>query len=196
MLPVCRNHPDVSEGVRHCVRCANLFCGDCLVDIEGLPHCAACKQEQLLDVRSGVDRTTLNLAGLGKRFLAIFVDGIIQAIPIYGLMFGVIFAMAKPGKEPSAWLLLIYIPMFVIPFLYEALMLQWKDGQTVGKMALKVRVVRADGSRITSGQAWGRAAIRLVLNCFWIVDYVPAFFTKEKTTLHDLAAGTRVVEIY
>jgi len=28
-----------------------------------------------------------------------------------------------------------------------------------------------------------------------IVDYIPAFFTQEKTTLHDMIAKTRVVRV-
>ena len=35
--------------------------------------------------------------------------------------------------------------------------------------------------------------MRLVLGCMAIVDYIPYFFTDEKTTLHDMVAGTRVV---
>jgi len=60
-------------------------------------------------------------------------------------------------------------------------------------MALKVKVVRPDGTPITGGQAWGRALSRALLGFLYLVDYIPAFFTKEKTTLHDLIARTRVV---
>jgi hypothetical protein len=39
--------------------------------------------------------------------------------------------------------------------------------------------------------------MRLVLEgCISIIDYIPAAFTDEKTALHDMVAGTRVVEIY
>lgn len=196
---ICRNHVDVSEGVRRCARCGGTFCPDCLVPIGGHPYCATCKTEQVLDVRSGVDRSRLTYGTVGKRFGAMILDNIILAVPIYALMFGVMGAtgmFTNPGKEPSPLILLIYIPALSFPILYEGLMLQMKQGQTVGKMALKLRVVRPDGSPISSGQAWGRAAMRLVLGCLWIVDYIPAFFTDEKTTLHDLVAGTRVVEIY
>src|SRR5258708_40202765 len=85
----CRNHWDVVEGLRPCSRCGQPFCRDCLVDINGLPYCANCKNEQLLDVRSGVAPTTLNLASIVKLFLALFVDGLIIGIP-----FGVLMAAA------------------------------------------------------------------------------------------------------
>lgn len=196
---ICRNHVDVSEGVRRCSRCGATFCPDCLVNIQGQPYCATCKTEQLLDVRSGVDRTMISYATILKRFGAIVLDNIIQVIPIYAIMFGALFAagaMQNPDADPPMWILLAYIPAFAIPLLYEGLMLSLKNGQTIGKMALRVRVVRPDGSPISTGQAWGRAAMRLVLSCLWIVDYIPAFFTDERTTLHDLVVGTRVVEEY
>lgn len=194
---ICRNHVDVSEGVRRCSRCGAGFCGDCLVTIDGRPYCATCKTEQLMDVRSGVDRTSMSYGGMLKRFGAQILDGLLQAVPSYAIMFAVMFGsgmMNNPSAEPSPLLLVMYIPFFLIPVLYEGLMLSLKNGQTVGKMALNLRVVRPDGSSITRGQAWGRAVMRVVLSCLWIVDYIPAFFTDEKTTLHDLVAGTRVIE--
>jgi uncharacterized RDD family membrane protein YckC len=89
--------------------------------------------------------------------------------------------------QPLSWLWIIG------QFVYEGLMLAAR-GQTVGKIAMKVKVVRPDGSDISTGQAWGRAAMRHVLvSCLCIINYLPAFFTLEKTTLHDMVASTRVV---
>jgi uncharacterized RDD family membrane protein YckC len=190
----CRNHPDVIEGLRYCSRCGGQFCSDCVVTINDRLYCAPCKNEQLMDVRSGVDRTGLNFAGILKRFGAIFIDGLIINLPLYFIMFGMMFSTMNHG-QPNPLINLISIPFMFVNLIYEALMLQFKNGQTLGKMALGVRVVRPDGSPITPGQAWGRSAMRLVLGCLWIVDYIPAFFTDEKTSLHDMAASTRVVEL-
>jgi len=192
----CRNHPDVIEGIRHCSRCGGQFCTDCVVTINDRLYCATCKGEQLLDVRSGVDRTRLNFASILKRFGGIFIDGLIINLPLYFIMFGLMFSTMNRHGQPNPLINLISIPFMFVNLIYEALMLSMKNGQTLGKMAMHVRVVRPDGSPITTGQAWGRAALRTVLGCLWIVDYIPAFFTDEKTTLHDMAAGTRVVEIY
>jgi uncharacterized RDD family membrane protein YckC len=108
---------------------------------------------------------------------------------------GIIGAMNAKGSDPSMWFLLVYPIGFGVVICYEALMLSTKNGQTVGKMALRIRVVRPDGSPITKGQAWGRAVMRLVLGCLVIADYLVFFFTDERTTLHDMTAGTRVVDI-
>ena len=198
---LCRNHVDVAEGVRRCARCGSPFCPDCLVELSGRPYCGSCKGEQLLDVRSGVDRSQLQLASTLKRFGALFIDNLITLIPCYIIMFGILFTIGQRAQQtpnpdpPILLLLLMYIPFFVFPFLYEGLMLSMKDGQTLGKMALKLRVVRPDGSPISKGQGWGRPAMRVVLSVLSFIEYLPAFFTKERTTLHDMVAGTRVVEL-
>jgi len=192
----CRNHPDVLEGVRHCSQCGGPFCSDCLVTINDRLYCATCKSEQLLDVRSGVDRTRLNLAGVGKRFGALLIDRLIVIAPPYILFLVAMFSTMDAKGEPNLWVFLLLIPvLFGLP-VYEGLMLQNKNGQTLGKMAMKIRVVRADGSPITAGQAWGRSGMRFILEgCISLIDYIPAFFTQEKTALHDMVSGTRVVEI-
>ena len=193
---ICRNHVDVDEGVRRCSRCGGTYCPDCLVTIQERPYCATCKTEQLMDVRSGVDRTRMTYGGFWQRFGAYIIDYIIQIVPVYAI-FGVLMLITgfTSDGEPSPWIALGYIPALLVPIFYEALMLQTKS-QTVGKMALKLKVVRPDGSRITAGQAWGRATMRLILGCLIIADYIPFFFTDEKTTLHDMVAGTRVIESY
>lgn len=189
---ICRNHVDVSEGVRRCSRCGSSFCRDCLVDIQGKPYCAVCKGEQLLDVRSGVDRTNLEYAGIGRRFVALFLDGLVTGVPAMIVIVLVVAFTMQGGKTPGAGMNLWFVVPSLITVVYEALMLKSR-GQTLGKMAMKVKVVAANGSDITPGQAWGRAVARALLGFLYIIDYLPALFTKEKTCLHDMLASTRVV---
>jgi len=191
---LCRNHVDVAEGVRRCAQCGSPFCPDCLVEISGRPYCGTCKTEQLLDVRSGVDRSQLQHATILRRFGAVFLDSLLIVIPMY-MIIGVLFVTTKDGQQPNELINLISLPFALISIVYEGMMLKYKDGQTLGKMAMKVRVVRPDGSPITSGQGWGRVVMRTILGCLWIVDYIPAFFTPERTTLHDMVAGTRVIDV-
>ena len=194
MVLACRNHSDVVEGLRYCSRCGQVFCPDCLVSIRGNTYCATCKAEELLDLTSGVDQFTLDLAGIGRRFAALFIDSLLLSIPIVAIGIGLITAAVAGNKnfnpiwvQPAA---LLAIVLFVA---YEALMLAAR-GQTLGKMAMKIKVVRADGLPLSAGQAWGRAFMRQILaSCLSIFNYIPAFFTKERTCLHDLVANTRVV---
>src|SRR5450432_3836516 len=145
----CTNHPAVAEGVTSCVRCNNPFCADCLVRFEGRPFCTGCKAEQLADIRSGVNRSGEQLAGIGRRFAAIFLDSCITQIPLAALfpaavgMTAIMSAAARPR-----WQSLITVGLLVVPILYEGAMLQWR-GQTIGKMALGIKVLQAGGQRIS-----------------------------------------------
>ena len=194
---ICSNHVDVLEGVRPCTRCRRAFCGDCLVAIQGLPFCATCKAEKLLDIQSGSDAATLRFAPLSRRFAAQWVDTFVFWIPAGGLFAGMMFFAVRDQHEPSAMFglsILALILFFVVGLVsYEALMLAWR-GQTLGKMLLRIRVVRPDGTPISTGQAWGRALTRgIMVHMLALVNYLPAFFTAEKTCVHDMAAKTRVV---
>ena len=188
----CKNHPAVATGLGTCARCRDQFCPNCLVYIQGTPHCAACKSEVVKDVRAGVVTQGLDLASIGRRFGAQFVDGILLNIVSRVVMTAT--AGATSGSDTAALgaLGMAFLVVCAVAVAYEALMLQSR-GQTLGKMALKVKVVNADGGDITAGQAWTRAIVRTLLSLLVIVDYLPAFFTKDKTCLHDMAAKTRVV---
>lgn len=196
----CRNHVEVEEGVRPCSRCGAFFCSDCLVEMQGRPYCAACKTEQLLDLRSGTDRWNLEYAHIGRRFLALWIDQILFSFGALIILAGPFILMFTWGQKhpqsplPIAILGIAFLITFAGLLTYEALMTGKRNGQTLGKMALKIRVVRPDGSPISMGQAWGRALARLLLiHVLQLINYLPAFFTKEKTCVHDMLAKTRVV---
>ena len=195
----CPNHPTVSEGLLPCSRCGFLYCRDCIIELAGKIVCARCKGERLLDVKSGVSGA-LDLASIWRRWGAAILDTILLWIPTYGISKALqvaFFGSAPP--EPS---LRFYGVFFVIgivsaiPFLiYEGFLLA-RNGQTLGKKALSIRVVNADGSPLQQRGAWFRAIARFVLNNWLsVIDLLPALFTPEKTTLHDMAAKTRVVNV-
>jgi uncharacterized RDD family membrane protein YckC len=103
-------------------------------------------------------------------------------------------AGAPSDTVPLIVNLIMYPILLGIPFVYEGWMLQAKS-QTLGKMALGLRVVTPDGGVITTGQAWGRTAAKILLASCLGLTYIPALLTRERTTLHDLLAGTRVVRV-
>ena len=69
-------------------------------------------------------------------------------------------------------------------------------GQTPGKMALRIKVIRTDGSPVT----YGRAALREVLGKFLSsillgIGYLMVAFDSQKQGLHDKIADTYVVKL-
>src|SRR5947208_11132098 len=137
---ICRNHVDVSEGVRRCSRCGSTFCRDCLVEIGGAPYCAMCKTEQLLDVRSGVSGP-LDLATIGKRFLAVLIDGII--LYIVNAAIGFVIGIAMHGGAAQVLGCVSILMSLVINIVYDGSLVA-ASGQTLGKRALKSKVVAED----------------------------------------------------
>ncbi len=206
----CVNHPEVQDGLNRCGRCRQPFCADCLVEIKGQSLCADCKVEQVQDLKSGVDTSggPLQLAGIGRRFVAMFIDGLIfSPVTVGGMFLFGLFNPQQAGAHPEQMgalnpsLILFMLVVLGLNFAYEGFMLQIR-GQTLGKMAMGIKVVRPDGGDISGGQAWIRPAVRsginfipLVGGCAGLVNYFWAVFTKEKTCLHDLAAKTRVVKL-
>ena len=77
----------------------------------------------------------------------------------------------------------VYLGLIV----YEGLMLGAR-GQTVGKMALKIKVVAETGETVTSGQAWGRALAKMIP-----FAQLVALFNNDRKGIHDMLARTRVV---
>jgi len=191
----CVNHFDSIDDLQHCARCGRVFCADCLVMLRGLPYCAACKTEQALDVQSGVDPMQAHYAHLGRRFLALIVDYIVVGIPMQ-VFSGVSQAVAVFFKNVPLQLAItggVFVIYMVVTVSYEALMLLLRNGQTIGKLALQIRVVGVDGSPLSKREAWIRPIVRFFATAFCFADYFPAFFTGERTAIHDMAAGTRVV---
>jgi uncharacterized RDD family membrane protein YckC len=181
---ICRNHVDMSEGVRRCSRCGSTFCPDCLVEIGGAPYCATCKTERLLDVRSGVNGP-LDLALIGRRFWAYLADFFLLYIVNFTIGLGV-GALARGSAAPVMTCVSALLSI-AVTVAYDAMFVAAK-GQTLGKIALRVKVVTETGANVTTGQAWGRALAKIIpFSC------VVALFNNERKGIHDMLAHTRVV---
>jgi uncharacterized RDD family membrane protein YckC len=115
------------------------------------------------------------LAGAGRRLAACGIDSCLM-IPLYGL------CLLIPGAGPKAALL--NLPLFPY-FLYVVLLIAWR-GQTLGKLALGIKVLRADGSPPGFGTALRRSAPDIL----WAVLALFANFRAfDALDLGTLAAG-------
>jgi uncharacterized RDD family membrane protein YckC len=195
MTMTCVNHPAVTVGLVRCRRCGQTFCRSCVVALRGQYYCARCKTEQVRDIQSGTEAGVLELATIGRRFGALWVDSILLMLVLMPLSIAAGVAAGAAGKaDPGlGFSFLVMVVAAGLMFVYEGLMLASR-GQTLGKMAVGIKVVTPEGRDIGGGQAWGRALTRQVFfSYFALVNYLPALFTKQKTAIHDLAAKTRVV---
>ncbi len=193
---------EVTPGTAVCSECGRVLPADEVVSIAGRSVCAACKPAFLQRVREGSVRAALNYGGFWIRFGARVIDGIILwvvnsaiAIPIMGRLL-----LKAAGDEPNpklpmamlkAQLILGFI-QFVVAVTYETVLVG-RFGATPGKMACRLKVVRADGGRVSYARALGRYGGTIISGIILGIGYLMAAFDAEKRALHDRICDTRVI---
>ncbi len=118
---------------------------------------------------------------LVKRIIAIIIDSI-----ILGIVGAIVGAVA--GQELGG------LVSFVIGVVYTWYFLAHNNGQTPGKMLLGIRVVGNNGGSVSDIQAILRYVGYYVNTILCFVGWIYALFNAEQRGVHDLIAGTQVVD--
>jgi uncharacterized RDD family membrane protein YckC len=147
------------------------------------------------------------MAGIGTRFVASLLDHLILVtamVLVYCAMFALIPTLGAgaiiSGDDSGLsglylMLALLVIVEFLIFWGYFVLFeLVW-NGQTPGKRAGKLRVIRRDGQPVHAGEVMVRNLVRIIdfLPGFYGIGLITMFIDKDARRLGDLAAGTIVV---
>jgi uncharacterized RDD family membrane protein YckC len=139
------------------------------------------------------------LAGIGSRFLAVALDTLIQ---VFGyLVLVLVFSwfapdLAKIWPKGTTWAMAILIILgFVIYSGYFALFETVWNGQTPGKRAVRIRVIKDSGRPISVYEAVARNVIRIVdqFPGIYAVGIISVFISSRNKRLGDFVAGTVVV---
>jgi uncharacterized RDD family membrane protein YckC len=147
------------------------------------------------------------MAGIGSRFVASLLDHLILVtamILVYCAAVGLLPALSggfnASGDESGLSSIYFLIAVLVlIEFLlfwgYFVLFEMVWHGQTPGKRAGRLRVIRRDGQPVRAGEVVIRNLVRIVdfLPGFYGIGLVTMFIDKDARRLGDLAAGTIVV---
>jgi uncharacterized RDD family membrane protein YckC len=148
--------------------------------------------------RLAPDETSAVIAAPIRRLWAALLDAALLAIAVLGVL-------SATGRYPtgaslrdsanllrSLWWLVFVSLIYTVP-------LTATRGQTVGKMALRIRVATLpDGGNPGLGRALVRWLVPVVMNIvpgLGLVAYVPILFDPMRQGLHDKAASTVVVSI-
>jgi len=138
----------------------------------------------------------LELAGRGVRLGAVFIDGIIAGICYVPFLFGITWP-TTPGEMPTFAPLglglgfIMFIGWIVITWVLVA-----RNGQTIAKKLLDIKVVRSDGSKASVGRIfWLRNFVNGLLGIIPFYGLVDALviFGEPRQCLHDKIADTIVV---
>ena len=166
-----------------------MTCASCRAQIRtGLRFCPRCGTatgpgEPLGQPAPGLAAARVEYMGFWVRLAAAFVDGIVVA-----LMVGILAVILVPALG-----ILGVIIAYLSVILYHTLFIGFK-GQTLGKMALGVKVVNAQGEvpgfwRAALSETIGKFVSGLVLN----LGYLWAGWDRDKRSWHDHIASTYVV---
>ncbi len=141
-----------------------------------------------------------SLAGIGSRFVAIFMDMLLQALIYLGVfllfalvpwMLGTNFTLGT-SKWVAAFVLLF---LFCIYWGYFAIFESLWKGQTPGKRYAGIRVIKDSGRPITPFEAIMRNLLRVVDHFpgMYLVGITCMFLNDKNQRIGDFAAGTVVV---
>lgn len=142
-------------------------------------------------------------AGFWRRFVAVFLDGLILTFvtfplqlflhpPVFGWINADNISFDDLMAQMSAWTASLVLST-VCSWLYFALFESSKLQGTLGKAALNIRVTDLEGRRISFARACGRYFGKWVSSAILLIGYLMQPFTQRRQALHDLLAGTLVV---
>jgi uncharacterized RDD family membrane protein YckC len=143
-------------------------------------------------------------AGFWRRVAAFIIDFLILLVPsiIINYSMGLYTAQALVTADPSSEVAMqAFFSVFWSVMLVQTLM-QWiyfaafESSQlqaTPGKMALGLRVTDDQGKRISFVRATGRYFGKLLSQLILCIGYMMAGWTERKQALHDMIAGTLVL---
>jgi uncharacterized RDD family membrane protein YckC len=136
------------------------------------------------------------LAGFWRRFVAYIIDGIVVAVAA-GIIGSIIAAIAHvSGTDTTGTSVRSGLITLVLGLIYFGYF--WgRNGQTLGYMALGLRLVRADGQPVS----YALGAVRyLLIYLSFALCLIPAIVSafmiglgQRKQAIHDLIVGTLVV---
>ena len=134
------------------------------------------------------------VCGLGRRAVA----GLIDHAILFGIDLVVVFFTLRMSALTMAdWQLLPPVPMLGFLLLLKLSYFgafTAACGQTIGKMAARIRVVADDGS-LDPERAIRRTIVAAVSLLAFGAGFIPALLDPDRRALHDRVARTRVVEL-
>jgi uncharacterized RDD family membrane protein YckC len=187
-----------------CAQCRRTFGQSDLVSIAGNWVCGDCKAAFLSRIVAGgpAAPSSLRYAGVGIRFGARFVDGLMFIVPFLIVLFLLLPNMLRTAaaNRAPAFNGTFLLVALVFGLFYEVLMLRYW-GATLGKMACGLKVVRSDGTSLDWGVSFGRFFMyNVVISAVPIVNWILLITTaimagtdEQKRGLHDRVCDTRVI---
>jgi uncharacterized RDD family membrane protein YckC len=147
------------------------------------------------------------LASWGSRLAAYLLDGLILLVPVVGLT--IIIVAIAAGSDAAAWVtgIIGFLAFLVVAFLYAPLLMARegaRNGQTWGKQAVGIRVIRDNGESMNFSWAALREIVvkglgvgiasSIIPFIPWFLDFFWPLWDDQNRALHDMIVSTHVVQ--
>lgn len=136
----------------------------------------------------------LRPAGFWIRAVATLIDWLFFAAVATLVRVGVASSVELSDGNPTvASAVITAFNLYFLAAYY--IVLHGATGQTLGKMAVGVRVVSLEGGEISYGVSFVRWVGYFLSTFTFLLGYLMVGVRADKRALHDLVAGTRVVRV-
>jgi uncharacterized RDD family membrane protein YckC len=190
-----------------CSECGRPFPSNQLVAIGNASVCAQCKPVYLQRVQEGGQAIgARRYAGFWIRFVAVIIDTIILVVieSIINIPLAMVIGAGSVGVATSGSaaglgailaaqgvLIVVNLAISIAYYVYF-----WSSrGATPGKMALGLKIIRADGGPLSVGLALGRYLAYILDGFTLLIGFIIAGFDDQKRSLHDRICDTRVIYV-
>ncbi|MEN3332085.1 MAG: hypothetical protein V7641_1450 [Blastocatellia bacterium] len=150
-------------------------------------------------------------ASIGKRFVAAILDGLVVSVAmipgwiLYGLAIGLAVSntdsrgqLSQSDSQAMAGMMMLAIVAlfggWLIAWLFNIYLLG-KNGATLGKRWMKIKVVDQIGQPLGFGKAFLRELVKLVLGNICFILYFWPLWDQEKQGLYDKIFSTHVYDV-
>lgn len=179
-----------------------MYCAKCGTrNSDDARFCGACGYPMGEEHASPPPGSTRIYAGFWKRFGAYLIDEIILStiglvvLLIFGGMIGVSMGLSGIDEDIIGPVVVMNIIALetILNWLYFTVLESSSRRATLGKMALGIAVTDMYGRRMSFMRANARFWSKIISGLFLNIGYIIAGFTERKQALHDLIAGTLVI---
>ncbi|HMK49584.1 MAG TPA: RDD family protein [Thermodesulfovibrionales bacterium] len=196
--------PAEEKKMSACVECGRVFPDEEMLRYEDSMICASCKPAFFQKLKEGaVMPASMEYGGFWIRFGAKIIDGIIMGLVnsvltfMLFLLFGLSFLTFDPKERMSGTYFAAQGISSVLQLVLQATYVTFflgKYAATPGKMACGLKVVMADGEKVSYSRALARHLAEYLSAIILMIGYIMAAFDEEKRALHDRICNTRVIK--
>jgi uncharacterized RDD family membrane protein YckC len=157
------------------------------------PYAHVLSDQTFLEIPENV-RLGFRLAGPGTRLGAYLIDLGVRFAALYGIV-TVLSVALLPFATTGLPMGVYFVVAFLLEWGYGCFFETWWNGQTPGKRAFGLRVIKTEGYAIGFHEAMIRNLLRAAdfVPLFYAAGFLTAMTNKRLQRIGDLVAGTMVV---